>query len=637
MRARTTLILLLIAVAVGAYVWFVERFEKGTTERERNAHLVLTLDRAQVDRIAIKRANDSVTLVKHADERWHISAPLEDRAEKAAVSSILKLASEFEITRTIPNEELASGEVKVVDLGLDATNGVLVTFFTGENQLASLVVGGAAPWEGTVYCRVLDDPEREDIYVGATGARPILQQPAKAFRDTYLTGHELNTVVGVSIQQGGATEIELERETASPDAAWLLKKPLSTRADSELIDKMLSRFLKARIDSFLPGEGDTTPAPAENAVVVTLRTTDGMTTVTLEPPAEGGSQSAKTRTSDRAGGFLVSDEYRRLFTATDEAKPLWQDLRSRMLGRIDPGQLTTIIVRERGKADIPVWLYGKSWYMTRDSQYAESADKKRLFQLVNGLNQQEILEFSSDTGENLEAYGLANPRFQIDFSGVIHRAKGSPTAAAPENTTTLLIGHGENGRIYSKYSAEPFVYLISPSVLSLLPIDAIKWKNRNLLAFSQSAVQGIIISRPPAPPVEFQYNPGTAEWSATRSDDDVTGMINKQALEKLRQRLAVFYADEWSPTFEPLELLNKWTLEIRLIGKTTDGDETKAVTRVLRFVSTVPDEPDRRTEFYYGQLDSVPEPFLIRKETYEALYDPILVEDANTESDASSE
>ena len=102
-----------------------------------------------------------------------------------------------------------------------------------------------------------------------------------------------------------------------------------------------------------------------------------------------GAVKAVTRVSDRASTFLIDDEFRRMFTAPDKATPLWQQLRSRLLGRIDPARLTTIIVHEKGKADIPVWLFGNSWYMTRDSQFAESADKKQLFELVlrSGLGQ----------------------------------------------------------------------------------------------------------------------------------------------------------------------------------------------------------------------------------------------------------
>lgn len=627
MRARTTIILLVLAAAVGAYVWFVERFDQGTTERQLTAHLVLTIDETRVDTITIERSSDTVVLVKQADDRWHLSAPLKDRAEQAAVDSILELASEFEIARTIPNEEITNGEVKVVDLGLDATTGVTVTFASGESVLGAFVAGNPAPWEGTVYCRVLNDSEREDVYVAATQTRPILGQPAEAFRDTRLTSHALKDVVGVSIQQGGATEVELQRANASPDAAWLLSKPLSTQADSELINKMLGRFIKGRIDSFKPGEGDAVPAPDGDAVVVTLRTTSGVTTVTLEPPVDGGSQSATARTSDRSGAFMISDELRTIFAARDKETPLWQELRSRKLGRIDPGKLTTIVVREKGKTDIPVWNYGNSWYMTRDSQFAETADKKQLLALVEGLNQQDIVEFTSDTGENLATYGLADPRFRIDFSAVEHRAKGAPTATAPENTTTLLIGHGKNGRIYSKYAHEPFVYQVDPELLTLLPLEPIKWKDRNLLAFNQSAVQGIIISRKEEPPVELTYDTAAAGWTAKRSGENVTKLIKKQALEELRQRLAVFYAHEWSPNFKPLDNLKNFTLEIRIIGKTFDGDTPMPVTRVLRFVSTDPKKPDRRTEFYYGSLDNVPEPFLIRRETYESLYDSVLEED----------
>ena len=615
---------------MGAYIWLVERHDKGTTERQRTAHLLLTLDPTRIDVMKIKRPNDTVVLKKDAAGDWFIAKPILDRAESGAAKAILALASEFEISRVIPQQEIDDGEVKPVDLGLDADNAIELKFHEADKLMGTLMIGNAAPWDDSVYCRVQGDSEREEVYVAATPVRPILSQPVEAFRDTRLLGLKPGQVITMAIQQGNKTEIELQRASASPDSAWLLSKPLRTQASKETVDKMLERFLDAQVESFSTGDTNTAVDLSPEAVVVSLRTIGGVINVTLQPPSDESTGLAQARTSDRKGTFAVDDEYREMFTALDENTPLWQHLRSRSLGRVNPSTISTIVVRNNAKNnryDLPVWLYGQAWYMTRNG-VTETADKASLLEFVSGLNNHEILEFTSDSGDDLESFGLAVPRFQIDFAGGEHHSKSSPPSLDADRTVSLLIGQSENNsRMYAKYAHEPFVYQISPSILEFLPLNPIEWKNRLLLAYSQSAIQAIVITRGTEPPVEFRYDSDTAEWTAKRSGEDISHLVDVRRIEERRSQLAAFYAERWASDFRPKDNLKQHTLKIALIVTSYENDQPETVTRVLRFVGTDPNDPDLRTESYFGDIDNIHEPFVITRKVYEELYDPLLKEE----------
>jgi hypothetical protein len=630
MRRRTTLILLLICSGLGAYVYFHERFQAGTGELERSAHLVLTLNRQEIDSIAIKRRDGEIQLKRdNASGHWTLTAPIEDRAKLAAVTSILKLADEFTITRSVPAEEVASGEIKVVDIGLDGTNSVQVTFGSKGAAQATLLVGNAAPWDDTVYCKVLDDPDRKDIYVAATKARPILLQPAEAFRDDFLSGIQFNDLVSISIKQGSAADIEVVRDRAADDALWFLSKPLQTLADSDLLDTMLKRFLKARVEVFVAASSATAPAPSDEAVVVTFGTQQAQeATITLEPPSDATSGLSQTHTSDRSGTFLLSNDFYEMFATPEREVALWELLRSRQLGRMDLARLNSVVFQRQGQPRVPVWLYGNAWHLLRESTVAEQADKGSLHRLVTGLNEIVIDEFASETGEELEKFGLDEPRVTLVFSTV-----KQPSATAfdyeligPKDsfeTVTLFVSQGANGKIYAKYDREPFVYRVPPAILNLFPLDSIEWKNRNLLELQQSSIQAITISRPPAPPVQFIYDSTESKWTAERSGEDITELVDENLVEQFRQKIAVFSAHQWETSFKPLEELRAHLLEIRLTGKTFEEESGGTATHVLRFV---PKGPIKTTGYFYGQLEGVAEPFIIKRDTFNQLNQSLLRE-----------
>ena len=566
-----------------------------------------------------------------------MTSPIQDRAEQASVRAILKLASELEVKRSVPFDEIASGEIKLMEIGLDPSNRASVTFFSGSRKLVVLDVGNAATWKDTVYCRVQDDPDREDIYVAVTSAHPILRQPSEAFRDSMLAGIQLKDVLSVGIRQGSRTDIELAREQPVEGTPWRLTRPARTLADSSLVESMLKRFLKARVqtESFVAESSGTAPAPSDEALVLTFQTRDNkQTRFTLEPPTESTSGSAQARSTERAGRFLVSNDLRDMFAVPDETTSLWHLLRSRRLGagRLDKSKLSTVLYKRPGKKTIPLWLYGK-WYLQRPGNVPELADTKKIAQLVEGLIEHEIVDFASDTGDELDRFGLVEPRATFEFGTGAHT--GPDTYTAQQDPMVLHIGKGNDNKFYAKFENEPFVYQVDYTLLNLFPGNPVEWKNRDLLGFQQSSIQSITITRSTEPPVTFSYDGLTSEWTAERlgEPESLDGMFDPNRVEQLRQKLAVLSANEWVlyPK-QALERLGNPTLQIQLSGRPYDS--SKVVTRILRFAPT---SDGKLNALYYGKLDGVPEPFNVRRETYDFLNQRLLTGENTPQSQPDSD
>jgi hypothetical protein len=119
---RSLLVLLVVALGLGAYIYFVEseRDPAGTVARER----VFDLEAADITDVTIQSADAPPTTVRKAEDRWTLSAPVAAPADSAAIDSITSSLATMEIDRVIeePPGDLAP-------FGLDAS-AIQVSFTT---------------------------------------------------------------------------------------------------------------------------------------------------------------------------------------------------------------------------------------------------------------------------------------------------------------------------------------------------------------------------------------------------------------------------------------------------------------------------------------------------------------------------
>src|SRR5438552_10766283 len=88
MRTRTTVVLLLLVVAVGAYISFYESKRPNTEEASRRAQNVINFDRDKIEGIAIQNGDERITL-KRVDKKWRLESPVKDLADGSVVESLL--------------------------------------------------------------------------------------------------------------------------------------------------------------------------------------------------------------------------------------------------------------------------------------------------------------------------------------------------------------------------------------------------------------------------------------------------------------------------------------------------------------------------------------------------------------------
>ncbi|MBP7149162.1 MAG: DUF4340 domain-containing protein [Acidobacteria bacterium] len=239
MKPRTTLVLLVLALALGAVVFFWERKLPGTSEiAERANHLLPDVAADDVTRLTLVRP--AGRLVAERDgEGWRLSEPVRDRADVFAVKGLIEQVIEARVASRLPAAEIQGGD-KATGLAEPQLKVVLATA-AGESTVA---LGAEAPG-GLRYAR--SGTGGEIALVDAALAEQ-LERPAAELRDHGLFDLSTTDVGKFTVEREGRREFAFERRDGE---SWWIVQPIQDAAADSEVTGALSRVLAIRAAEFL--------------------------------------------------------------------------------------------------------------------------------------------------------------------------------------------------------------------------------------------------------------------------------------------------------------------------------------------------------------------------------------------------
>lgn len=242
MKTRSLIALTLVALGLGAFIWFVERDLPSTEERASAAKKVLGgLEADEVVGVRIETGDRSVSLHREgegAGSSWRIEAPLSARADQALVEGLVRRLVDLESRRRLEGAARAN-----FALTSPTRRFVLTTEPGGE---VALDVGDSAPLgEGLVVALGGSD---ELVLVDA-GIAADFDKPAGDWRDRQLLPVNRSEVASIRVGPDGIV--------LSPrgDQFWL-EAPVVDRADEDQVNALFSSLASARIDRFVDDAED---------------------------------------------------------------------------------------------------------------------------------------------------------------------------------------------------------------------------------------------------------------------------------------------------------------------------------------------------------------------------------------------
>lgn len=242
MNIGRTLTFAVIALALGAYIYLVER---PRMEQDAAPDLLLSLVEEDIGKITLHYPDDpDLVLERDQDGDWRLREPLDTDANDATVERLLKQIADTKVERRISAAEAA--EASVYGLEGDGSRARISLVRLDGSALPEIIVGGTTPVGYSAFARVEGSDE---IAVTPLLFHTGIKKSVFDVRNKKLFYVEPNAAIAISLTSD-ATKIELSRA----GDRWRITAPVEDRADRAQVDSMLSALNNLEALAFYEGD-----------------------------------------------------------------------------------------------------------------------------------------------------------------------------------------------------------------------------------------------------------------------------------------------------------------------------------------------------------------------------------------------
>ncbi len=245
MRARTTLLLALLAAGLGLWIYLVEK--PGEPPADTTEALIAWAPE-EITRVELAVPGAKPVVLERGDAVWMIRAPLEARADTNAVDGLVRALVGARVKRVLetgPTPAAGGKDAPEADarFGLDKPAAVVTLTAAGTSTPSTLAVGDATPIGDNAYVR---RGESGPVLVTAGTLRPAVQRTLDELRDHNLLGLDDADVVSVVLTREGTTV-----RVARDGDTWMIREPFAAKADPPAMTSLLSSLRSLRVEQFM--------------------------------------------------------------------------------------------------------------------------------------------------------------------------------------------------------------------------------------------------------------------------------------------------------------------------------------------------------------------------------------------------
>jgi len=426
---KSTLILLIVAVGLGTFVYFYEI--KGGKKREaaeESAKKVFQFKQDDIVEIALNRAGETLGFEKRGEE-WVMTQPLSTKADQSTLDAIAR-----NLTSTQFERKLAASEDKLKTYGLSEPKvSLTVKLKSGQQHRLRL---GEKDFNGTNVYALMDDSQEVALI------------PSYVFESADKTRFDLRDKSVLDVSQSEVTTLELKIPTGQflltkQGDDWQLQQPRPMPADANEISSILSKLSFAKMSEIVTEEATDLKAYGLDKPVITarLRTEKGSEQMLMLGKKESEQYYGKTNT--RSAVFKLNADVYETLDAT-----LFK-LRNKKPALFAQDEITRLRLKNEHQT-IVCEKNADKWVLK------EPADKKdkevKQYQLFNPLQFSDATEIFDTPSKDLTA-ALADPVVEIQLT----KKNGK--------TITVSISKKVDNSVYVRNSLSPAVMKFDGSLL----------------------------------------------------------------------------------------------------------------------------------------------------------------------------
>jgi hypothetical protein len=228
---RSFLVLLVVAVGLGAYLYFVEsKREPGDTKK--NEKVFAGVESDKIDRVTVKSDKGETTTVERKSGKWEQTQPAAVEADGAELSGIVSNLASLEVQRVVDEQA-----TDFKQYGLDPAR-IEVAFKAG-GQDRRLLVGQKTPSGTDLYAKLPDKPR---VFLISSYLESTFNKSPFDLRDKTVIKIDHDKIDSIDL-----TSADHAVKLAKSGSDWRIKAPVDARADFGAADGIIGRLNTAQM------------------------------------------------------------------------------------------------------------------------------------------------------------------------------------------------------------------------------------------------------------------------------------------------------------------------------------------------------------------------------------------------------
>jgi hypothetical protein len=495
MNTRTTIILLVVAIALGAGMLMLFNQEQKDAQQPVTAAAGQAKDLfepkpASLVELRVEQADRPTRLFEQRQDEWVIVEPVKARAARDVVDGDARAIADLQY---IQKYEPGAAEMPSDNLtGLNKPQLVL-TIKDKDGAAHTIRVGNVRPMsEDETYITKDNDSA---VYVVKVNLLGKFVGPLGEYRERRVANIPFNEVARVQV--AGTQNYELVK--AGED--WVLEQPVRSRTDRAKVDALLQAACNVYTENYV-SDDDTNLrifglAQPQLQIAITTEKKPPATQPTSTQSADSqptATQPAEVKTTTLLVGAKANNQYfakladeTSVFQISDAvfkaiSVPLL-DIRDKSIAQVDQFKVKGLDLTVNGQS-VMLAKANDRWQMV--GAFVGPAESSAVSDLVKAISQAKATAFEDDPKPQLTEYGFENPRARIRIvsEGQVDPVEILVGANTPSGEMTF-VRNASDGTIAVLKKTEADALVVEPSAML----------ERSVFSFSRENAEKIEIAQ----------------------------------------------------------------------------------------------------------------------------------------------
>ncbi|MFZ0638942.1 MAG: DUF4340 domain-containing protein [Candidatus Acidiferrales bacterium] len=425
---KSTLIVVVVAVALGAFVYFYDSKHNPKTTAGEASKAAFSIKPEEISSLTIHRQSDTVAFSKKGAE-WDLTQPVETRADQTEIGGIVNDLSDLQIQRSFaPTDNLSK-------YGL--ANPAVKIEFQGKNGSAHSVQLGDKDFSNSSVYALIDDSKQVDLL--PTSLLGETDKPVAQLRDRSMIDLNGSEVTALTIKDASG-DITLTKA----QAGWEITSPRKTLADSSAVDALVSSLSSSKFKDVV------SETPADVAKYGLAHPA-----ITLDVTAQGGKQF-HLLLNKKGTDYYGRDLALPMIFSVDA--PVYNsfdknffDLQDKSILQFDPTTITTVTIQNaNGTIECSQGKEGQWSVVEPEAEKGKPVQSWKLLDPIQNARATQIY----DTPSTAVLAHLKKPAIQVTLTDKSNKITSVQISAASGNS------------VYVRTSAGPQVYEVNTQILT---------------------------------------------------------------------------------------------------------------------------------------------------------------------------